>query len=366
MDTSSRTVLVVGGDVDEVNALRAALAGAGYPTEAVATQVDAAQQLAAGNYACVIHGDAGNGGAEDRIAKEPEHSPAIASGAFKLTKESDQRLTGELERMIGLLDGVTRVTQTCLAHLNRDFECIWVNSVFVEKSGRSSETLLGSSIFGVLPCADMRAAFERVRLSLQRCEGKETPLIRPDLPDQGVTYWNWALSPVTDSLGELEGFDLSLWDVTTQVRSRQEMKRLRAENSALREASRGDLATSWIMDSIEKSEKRFRSVVQTAYDAIITMDSSGLITFWNYGAETMFGYTAEEAVGMPLTMIMPERYRRTHVAGLGRVVSTGKTRVVGHRVELNGLRKGGTEFPIEPVARRMAHRERTLFHRHNP
>ena len=138
-----------------------------------------------------------------------------------------------------------------------------------------------------------------------------------------------------------------MWDVTKQVRSRQEIDGLRSENSALLEASHGDLATSFIMDSIEKSERRFRSVVQTAYDAIITMDSRGLITFWNYGAETMFGYSAEEAVGMPLTMIMPERYRRTHAAGLGRVVSTGKTRVVGHRVELNGLRKGGTEFPIE-------------------
>ena len=188
MDSSSRRVLVVGGDVDEVNALRAALAGAGYPTEVVAAQVDAAQQLAAGNCACVIRGDAEIGKAEDGIVDEPRHSPAIVSGAFKLVKEPDRRLAAELERIIGLLDSVTRVTQTCLAHLNRDFECGWVNSAFVEKSGRSSETLLGSSIFAVLPCPDMRAAFERVRSNAQRCEGRETPLIRPDFPEEGVTY----------------------------------------------------------------------------------------------------------------------------------------------------------------------------------
>jgi len=61
----------------------------------------------------------------------------------------------------------------------------------------------------------------------------------------------------------------------------------------------------------------------------------------------MFGYTEEEALGKSLTFLMPERYRAPHQAALERVRSTGQQRVKGETVELHGLRKDGTEFPVE-------------------
>ena len=94
-------------------------------------------------------------------------------------------------------------------------------------------------------------------------------------------------------------------------------------------------------------ESRFRSVAQTASDAVITADGDGVIVFWNASAQDLFGYAEEEAVGQPLTIIIPEGYRDAHRAGLDRYKTTGEANVIGNTVELTGLRRDGTEFPVE-------------------
>jgi PAS domain S-box-containing protein len=96
-----------------------------------------------------------------------------------------------------------------------------------------------------------------------------------------------------------------------------------------------------------ESERRFRSVIQTATDAIILADGSGNIIAWNRAAQVIFGYPEEEVLGQPLTMIMPERYRETHRKGIARLQSGGEAHVLGTTVELHGLRKDGSEFPLE-------------------
>jgi PAS domain S-box-containing protein len=95
------------------------------------------------------------------------------------------------------------------------------------------------------------------------------------------------------------------------------------------------------------SEERFRSVAQTANDAIVSANGRGEITFLNSAAEQVFGYSAREVVGKPLTLLMPERFRQAHRQGLKRFISTGEARVIGRTVELAGRRKNGREFPLE-------------------
>jgi PAS domain S-box-containing protein len=95
------------------------------------------------------------------------------------------------------------------------------------------------------------------------------------------------------------------------------------------------------------SEERYKAIARTAHDAIITSDSAGTIVDWNVGAETMFGYSELEAVGRPLTLIMPERFRERHLAGLARVRSGGERHVIGRSVELEGLHMDGRVFPME-------------------
>jgi PAS domain S-box-containing protein len=107
-----------------------------------------------------------------------------------------------------------------------------------------------------------------------------------------------------------------------------------------------ELEREVVSRALSRGEKRFRSVAETASDAIISADSSGNITFWNSAAEKMFGYSAGEIIRKPLTTIMPERYHRAHLKGLNRVVTTGKTRLKGKVVELVALKKDGSEFPV--------------------
>ncbi len=100
-------------------------------------------------------------------------------------------------------------------------------------------------------------------------------------------------------------------------------------------------------EALRESETKFRSVTQSANDGIVSANSRGLIISWNRGAETIFGYKEEEVVGKPLTVLMPERYRELHQSGLERLRSTGESRVIGRTLELHGVRKDGTEFPLD-------------------
>ena len=98
---------------------------------------------------------------------------------------------------------------------------------------------------------------------------------------------------------------------------------------------------------LSQSEERFRSLVDSAIDAIMVADRSGRVVSWNRAAFDLFGYAAEEMIGQPITLLMPARYRHAHEQGLVRMETTGKGRVMGSTIEVDGLKKDGTEFPIE-------------------
>lgn len=97
----------------------------------------------------------------------------------------------------------------------------------------------------------------------------------------------------------------------------------------------------------KEAEQKFRSVTESAIDAIISADARGRIVSWNGAATEILGYTAEEAVGQPLEIIIPERFRGPHRAGLSRVARGGDTHVIGRTVELQARTKSGAEVPIE-------------------
>ncbi|MGI8520236.1 MAG: PAS domain-containing protein, partial [Actinomycetota bacterium] len=99
--------------------------------------------------------------------------------------------------------------------------------------------------------------------------------------------------------------------------------------------------------ALRDSEGMFRNVAESAYDAIVSADEDGAIVFWNKGAEKMFGYSQDEALGQPLTILMPLRYHSAHTAGVTRRRSGEPPRIMGQSLELEGLRKDGEEFPLE-------------------
>lgn len=100
-------------------------------------------------------------------------------------------------------------------------------------------------------------------------------------------------------------------------------------------------------NALRESKARYQAVTQFASDAIITADSSGNIAGWNQCAETIFGYAEAEVYGLPLTLLIPERFRELHRMGMQRVLSGGDHHIIGNTRELAGLRKDGSEFPLE-------------------
>jgi PAS domain S-box-containing protein len=95
------------------------------------------------------------------------------------------------------------------------------------------------------------------------------------------------------------------------------------------------------------SEAKLRSVTHSVGDAIVSADDSGNIVFWNPGAEAIFGFKESDALGKPLTTIIPQRYHGLYRDTITRLKAAGETRGLGKTIELEALRKGGAEFPIE-------------------
>lgn len=124
------------------------------------------------------------------------------------------------------------------------------------------------------------------------------------------------------------------------------------ENNARIASAFGELAAvalknSQALEMLESSEARLRSIAETAGDAIISANSQDKIVLWNKAAEEIFGYPADEIIGQPITRIMHQRFRQDHQKGLRRVALTGKTKIIGKPIEVFGLRKDGSEFPLE-------------------
>jgi len=97
-----------------------------------------------------------------------------------------------------------------------------------------------------------------------------------------------------------------------------------------------------------ESQLRLQGIVDSAMDAIISIDEAQRITLFNRAAERIFGYDAEEVMGKPLTMLMPERFRAghpTHVEGFGRTGISSRP-MMSQRI-VSAMRRGGEEFPID-------------------
>lgn len=90
-----------------------------------------------------------------------------------------------------------------------------------------------------------------------------------------------------------------------------------------------------------------QQIVNAAPEAIIFADRGGIIRLWNNGAEAMFGYAAQEAVGQNLDLIIPERQRGRHWEGYHKVMATGVTRYGKELLAVPAVRKDGSRLSLE-------------------
>ena len=100
--------------------------------------------------------------------------------------------------------------------------------------------------------------------------------------------------------------------------------------------------------AISHSEEKLKLVMNAALDAIICINTSGEISFWNPQAEAIFGWTENEALGHQLSeLIIPEQYRKRHNEGMALYLKTGNGPALNKLLELSAVKRSGEEFPIE-------------------
>ncbi len=116
-----------------------------------------------------------------------------------------------------------------------------------------------------------------------------------------------------------------------------------------------------ILTALEETASHYKAILETTVDAIITIDSQGIVQTFNSAAEKIFGYRAEEVIGNNVKMLMPEPYQSEHDGYIGRYLKTGIPKIIGTGRQVNGLRKDGTEFPMDLAVSEVPSKDKRLF-----
>jgi PAS domain S-box-containing protein len=114
-------------------------------------------------------------------------------------------------------------------------------------------------------------------------------------------------------------------------------------------------------EELKRSEARYRVVVETASDAVVSINESGTIILANPATSRIFGYNSEKLIGKPLTVLMPGAMRNLHKAGFKRYMETGARHLNWLGTELIALRANGEEFPVEVSFGEMTVDQRKVF-----
>lgn len=107
------------------------------------------------------------------------------------------------------------------------------------------------------------------------------------------------------------------------------------------------LASNHDITQSKKEEQKFRDLLETAPDAIVIVNQSGLIVLTNAQTEKLFGYGRQDLLGQPIEILVPERFRGKHPGHRSGFFHCPRPRAMGAELELYGRRKDGTEFPVE-------------------
>jgi PAS domain S-box-containing protein len=142
------------------------------------------------------------------------------------------------------------------------------------------------------------------------------------------------VSPIRDSTGRIVGASRIARDITQRKRMEQ----------ALRE-----------------SEAKARGILDTAVDAIITIDAGGIVESFNNAAERLFGYKPSDVIGKNVSMLMPQPYRGEHDGYMRNYIETGRAKIIGIGREVVAQRSDGTTFPADLAVSEVRVGDRRLF-----
>ncbi len=201
-----------------------------------------------------------------------------------------QTAPGSKQETLELLELVTRQMAVAVTRCSRDFHYLWANQAYADWLQRPLDAIVGQHIVDVLGSG----AFETLRSHFERVLAGENVSYEQelDLPGIGRRWISANHTPLFDG-GTTTGWVAVVFDITERKRA----EAIRFQHAVI----------------IESSE-----------DAIISKDLGAIITSWNKGAERIFGYTEEEVVGMPITILIPPELRDEENAILERLRAGGR------------------------------------------
>ena len=185
--------------------------------------------------------------------------------------------------------------------------------------GYTAEELTGTSIWGIIHPEDARLVGDAIARGILQRELYELIVFRARHKEGGWRYLEGTGKVLTQD-GRPYGV-INSRDITERI-----------------EAAR----------ALEESQHRKAAILETALDAIITIDDGSRVLEFNPAAEAMFGYTAGEAMGRSLDqLIIPPSLRAKHRLGIKRYLESGEAPILGKRIEMTAIRADGSEFPVE-------------------
>ncbi len=193
------------------------------------------------------------------------------------------------------------------------------NIAFEAFLGKSREGIVGKTVYDIAP-KDLADVYYEADLSLFRKQGVqqyESPVQYADGSRREVLFTKATFS---DLHGKVAGLVGVMVDITESKRAEE---------------------------SLRQNENTLRAITGTATDAIIMIDDKGAIVYWNPAAKRILGFSADEAMGKDITLIIPYRYREAHKKAFNRFIETGRVARIRRTYEIAALKKDGAEVPVE-------------------
>jgi two-component system sensor kinase FixL len=199
--------------------------------------------------------------------------------------------------------------------------------------GYSAEEMIGKPVSMLLP-PGLENEEEEILVRVRKGEKVDHFETRRRRKDGSIIDVSVTVSPIWDDEGTLIGASKMARDITAAYMAQAELR---------------------------QREAHLQSVLDTVPDAMVVIDTRGIMQSFSATAERLFGYAANEAIGRNVSILMPEPYRGHHDAYLARYMATGERRIIGIGRLVVGQRKDGSTFPMELAVGEARSGERRFF-----